>query len=46
MDRAAGAVGAAAEGVGENLRGLGKFFRRDVSGGFSGRFGRSTEDGK
>lgn len=28
----------------ENLKNIGKFFRRDL-GGFGGRFGRSTEDG-
>ncbi|CAG8206367.1 unnamed protein product [Penicillium salamii] len=28
----------------DNLRNIGKFFRRDL-GGFGGRFGRSTEDG-
>ena len=38
MDRASAAVGAAAEGVGENLRMFGKFFRKDVSGSFHGRF--------
>jgi len=33
--------------VQENLRGIGKFFRRDISGGFGGRFGRANgEEGK
>ena len=27
----------------ENLRNIGKFFKRDVAGGFGGRFGRSEE---
>ena len=34
----------AAANLNENLKNIGKFFRRDL-GGFSGRFGRSGEDG-
>ncbi|KAJ6080383.1 hypothetical protein N7467_010136 [Penicillium canescens] len=36
--------GTAAGNLNENLKNIGKFFRRDL-GGFGGRFGRSTEDG-
>lgn len=38
-------VGIGEEGVEANLRGIGKFFRRDISA-FGGRFGRSTTEGE
>ncbi len=43
VERAANRVGAAAEGVGENLKVFGNFFRRDGAGGF-GRFGKSGNE--
>jgi hypothetical protein len=36
--------GTAGVNLNENLKNIGKFFRRDL-GGFGGRFGRSTEEG-